>query len=56
MKNYSTEEGVIIQEEAGAHKVWTPASLLLTAVELVGINYQLASIPAATSFIDLPSA
>jgi hypothetical protein len=47
-----------MEEETGAHKVWTPASLLRIAVEqlLVGINYQLASIAAATSFIDLPSA
>ncbi|CAM8619429.1 hypothetical protein MCEHALE4_00015 [Candidatus Planktophila dulcis] len=45
-----------MEEETGVHKEWTPASLLLIAVKLVGINYQLASIPAATSFIDLPSA
>ena len=33
-----------------------PALLLLIAVKLIGISYQLASIAAATSFIDLPSA
>jgi hypothetical protein len=36
LQKYLVGEDVIIQEETGAHKVWTPASLLLTAVELVG--------------------